>query len=87
MYQEVAIQLATYRADRISDVEQDQQQEDRHEHQPQPQPGCEEDHDREQRRQFVGAGLDEDDRAGSADQPDQRALQREHAGRGRDLRK
>ena len=33
------------------------------------------------RRQLVGARLDEDDGAGRADQPHQRALQREHAGR------
>ena len=36
-----------------------------------------------QRDQLVGAGFDEDDGAGCADQPDQRALQRQHAGRGR----
>ena len=38
------------------------------------------------RREFIGAGFDEDDRAGGADQPHQRALQREHAGRGRHRR-
>ena len=34
-----------------------------------------------QRDDLIGAGLDEDDGAGCADQPDQRALQRQHAGR------
>ena len=68
---------------RVADIDQDdQRQQQRHEHQPQPQA-------RWRRRSrvaasvtsFIGAGLDEDDGAGCADQPDQRPLQRQHAGR------
>ena len=90
MYQEVAIQLATSGlsisgcgADGVADIEQEQQQQQRHEHQPQPQAGREEDDDRGQRHQLVGARFDEDDRAGGADQPHQRALQRQNARRRR----
>ena len=90
MYQEVAIQLATSDLSRkgmapmrVADIEQEQQQQQRHENQPQPQAGGKEDDGGDQRHQLVGAGFDEDDRAGCADQPHQRALQREHARRGR----
>ena len=68
---------------RVADIEQEQQQQQRHEHQPQPQARGEEDHAGGKRRELIGAGLDEDDGAGRAGQPHQRALQRQHAGRGR----
>ncbi len=87
MYQDVAIQLATSDwsmkgngADGVADIEQDQQQQQRHEDQPQPQAGRKEDDGGDERHQLVGAGLDEDDRAGCADQPHQRALQRSTPG-------
>ena len=90
MYQEVAIQFGDIgpvhhrdRADAVAEIEQEQQQQQRHEHQPHPQPRCEEDQRGGKRRQLIGAGLDEDDGAGRADQPHQRALQGKHAGRGR----
>ena len=61
---------------RVADIDQEQQDQERHEHQPQPQAGGEKDDDRGQRGEFVRAGLDEDDGAGGADRPQQRALQR-----------
>ena len=90
MYQEVAIQFGTLgrsitatAADAVADVNQEQEQQQRHEHQPHPQPRCEEDQRGGKRRQLIGRGFDEDDRAGRTDQPHQCALQGKHAGRGR----
>ena len=71
------------RGDAVADVEQEQEQQQRYEHQPHPQARCEEDQRGGKRRQLIGRGFDEDDGAGRADQPDQRALQGKHAGRGR----
>ena len=90
MYQEVAIQLTTSGlsingdgADGVADIDQEQQQQQRHENQPHPQARRKEDDGGDKCHQFVGARFDEDDRARCADQPHQRALQRQHAWRSR----
>ena len=71
------------RRDRIADVDQEQQQQQRHEQRPDLQPGGEEDDDRRQRCELVGLGSMQTMAPRGADEPQQRVLQRLHAGRGR----